>query len=457
MIGAGGIIRQEAPPLAAPLWRFVVPSLFGILFFLVPVSYDGRLTIVMGALSDASIAALKPWLGATAAGLTVIAAVMSALATFLRPAWLARSDSLRALFAVSHGWLALRITGAVVAVMILGRLGPEWIYGPATGGTILNDLAVIIIVYFFFAGILLPFLTHYGLMEFIGVLVRGFFRRVFALPGRSSIDAVASWMGSAPVGVLITIQQYESGYYSGREAAVIATNFSVVSTAFCAAIAGFMGIGHMFVPFYLTVVVAGLIAAVITPRLPPLSSKRDAYSDQAGRQIDETVPAGQSSFGFALRQARQRAAFGPGLGRVLKIGLGNAADIWFGLLPAVMAVGTFALVIATYTPLFNWLAVPFEVLLRALRIPESGAAAPAMLIGFADQFLPAIIGKSIDSEMTRFVVACISVTQLIYMSELGVLLLKSPIPLGLRDLAAIFLIRTLIVLPVIAAAAHWLY
>ena len=35
------------------------------------------------------------------------------------------------------------------------------------------------------------------------------------------------WVG--PVGVLITLQQYERGYYTAREAATICTNFSVVS------------------------------------------------------------------------------------------------------------------------------------------------------------------------------------------------------------------------------------
>ena len=47
------------------------------------------------------------------------------------------------------------------------------------------------------------------------------------------------------------------------------------------------------------------------------------------------------------------------------------------------------------------------------------------------------------------------IVQLIYMSEVGILLLKSPIPLRLGDLAAIFLVRTAIALPVVAAIAHF--
>jgi nucleoside recognition membrane protein YjiH len=91
-----------------------------------------------------------------------------------------------------------------------------------------------------------------------------------------------------------------------------------------------------------------------------------------------------------------------------------------------------------------------------LRIPEAAAAAPTMLVGFADMFLPAVLGKGIDSELTRFVIASVSLTQLIYMSEVGVLLLKSKIPLNLLELFAIFIIRTLITLPLIALIAHTL-
>ena len=50
-----------------------------------------------------------------------------------------------------------------------------------------------------------------------------------------------------------------------------------------------------------------------------------------------------------------------------------------------------------------------------------------------------------------------SVTQLIYMSEVGGLLLGSKIPVNFKDLIFIFLLRTLIAFPIIAAAAHILF
>ena len=80
-----------------------------------------------------------------------------------------------------------------------------------------------------------------------------------------------------------------------------------------------------------------------------------------------------------------------------------------------------------------------------------------MVVGFADMFLPSILGAGIESEMTRFVIAVVSVTQLIYMSEVGGLILGTKIPLKFLDLVIIFLLRTLISLPIAALMAHLIF
>ena len=121
-----------------------------------------------------------------------------------------------------------------------------------------------------------------------------------------------------------------------------------------------------------------------------------------------------------------------------------------------LKAGTTALVVAEHTPLFEYLGRPFLPLLEWLRIPDAEAASHTVLVGFADMFIPSIMAASLQDEMTRFVIATLSVTQLIYLSEVGALLLGSSIPLRFRDLIAVFLLRTLVTLPVIAAMGHWL-
>ena len=129
-------------------------------------------------------------------------------------------------------------------------------------------------------------------------------------------------------------------------------------------------------------------------------------------------------------------------------------DIWIGLLPAVMAIGTVDLEDAEHTPLFDWLSMPLVPLLEVLGLPEATQAASALMLGFADMFLPALVGRGIESELTRFVVVTVSIVQLIFISEVGVLILKSKIPLNLLELFAIFILRTVIGIMLVTAIAR---
>jgi nucleoside recognition membrane protein YjiH len=454
-------LLDDQPPADTPfnlrqLLIFLIPSLLGVLLFLTPIVYDGKVTIGLGVMADALKAALSAWLPAIATGLLLVSATLGVFASLLKPRWITARPALNELFNLHPLWLGLRVLGAVFAAMTLWQFGPEWIWNANTGGVVLKDLAPVLITFFLVAGLILPLLTDYGLMEFCGTLVRNVFRKVFGLPGRSAIDAIASWLGSGTVGVLITAQQYHKGFYSAREAAVIATNFSIASIAFSLLITSFMKLDHLFVPFYLTVVVAGLAAAIITPRNPPLSWKKDEYVAGVGKQIKEDVPAGTSLLRWGMLQAVKRANANPSPTQMVKVGVHNVVDIWLGLLPLVMAIGTLSLAVAEFTPIFNWLSYPIVPLLELLQLPEAAKAAPAILVGFADMFLPAVLGKGIESELTRFVVACVSLTQLIYMSEVGVLIIKAKLPLNILELFVIFIIRTLITLPIIALMAHWI-
>ncbi|WP_408011783.1 YjiH family protein [Pseudalkalibacillus sp. A8] len=434
--------------------KFFIPSLFGLFLFLVPVPYEGKWTIGVGILAENLQAVFEPYLPLFMTSVLVLSVVLSVICSVMKPDWMTSSKFLNDLFNVSGFWISMRILGSIFAIMTMYKLGPEFIWSDLTGGTVLFSLVPVLTTWFLFAGLLMPLLLDFGLMEYIGTVVRKVMRPLFKLPGRSSIDAIASWMGSGTVGVLITTKQYEEGYYSKREAAVIATNFSVASIAFSLVVISFIGLDHLFVPFYLTVVVSGLIAAIVCPRIPPLSLKKETYYEPVGKQISEDVPDGVSRSQYAFELAVTKASKVKSAKNVIVSGFQNVLDIWFGLIPLVMALGTLALVLVEYTPMFDYLAYPIVPILELLQLPEAKAAAPAMLVGFADMFLPAVVGKSIESELTRFVIAGVSLTQLIYMSEVGILLLKSKIPLNFLELGIIFLQRTIITLPIIVAMAH---
>ena len=434
---------------------------------LVPIRFGDTINIGLGILADelrARAAGLLP-------GLVTSVIVLSAAATIAMTVFRSRLSaeaasrleasptvkSLLAVFLVGPMTLVARIVGAIAASLVLFQRGPEWLISDATGGVILNDLIPVIVAIFVVAPFLLPLETDFGLMELFGTLCRRVFRPLFTMPGRSSIDAIASWMGSAPVGVLITVQQYEQGFYTEREAATIATTFSVVSLAFALVIIDFVGLSELFLPYYGAILLAGVVAAIIMPRLPPLSRKRDIYYELAGKQITEDLPPGRSllSWGFELAVWRARRA--PTVSALLRRAVFNIYDIWFALLPLIMSIGALALVLTEHTPIFTLLSAPLVPFLTVLGIPEASAAAPAFLVGFADQFLPAVLGQSIESEHTRFVIAGAAVTQLVYMSELGALILNSKIPVTVGELFVIFLLRTLITVPVLAGVAALIF
>jgi len=448
--------KGDTPPInRRSILKFLIPSLLGVGLFLIPFSTGETVNIGMGVMADGLNALLGDALPAIAVVLLCLSLTLTVLAKTFKPQWL-RQGSLKEMFDVGGIWLVMRALGAVFATMTYFQVGPGFITAASTGGVMLNDLAPVLLTFFFFAALLLPLLVDFGFMEFIGSLVRKPFRIIFGLPGRSAIDATASWMGSGTVGVLITTQQYEQGYYNQREAAAIATNFSIVSIAFALLVSSFIGIDHLFVEFYFTVVIAGLVAAVIVPRLPPLSKKSNAYYAPVGCQMAEENTRGVGLLRYSLEVAAARAETAPGPRKLMRFALFNVADIFLGLIPLVFAIGTVALILAEFTPVFTWLSYPMVPVLEWMRLPEAEAAAPAILVGFADMFLPAVLASGIESELTRFVIACLSLTQLIYMSEIGALLLKSKIPVKLWELFVIFLLRTAITLPIIVLMGHWL-
>ena len=439
------------------LLKFIIPSSIGVLLFLTPIFIDGRATIGMGILVDLLRDATQDYLPAFATMLLLVSCLCSTyFSLFRKNESNRRINQIQQIFTTSPAWLILRILGSLFAVLVLFDIGPEWISSPATGGTMLFQLAGTLTVFFLVACFLLPFLIDYGIAEFMGTLLQKPFLWAFRLPGRASIDTLASWLGSAPVGVLITIQQYEKGYYSGREAAVIATNFSIASIAFCALVAKLIEIDHRFFEFYFSIMFSGLIAALIIPRIWPLARKKDVYLIEQDGFTDKPE-AGTGLLRWALIQGINKARTAPNLKQLLKNAFINLLDIWFSLLPSVVAIGTIVLALTEFTPIFTIMTKPLVPILELMQIPEAAAAAPAFLVGFADMYLPAVIGKNIASEMTRFVIGCVSITQIIYMTEVGTLILKSKIPLQIGELFIIFTLRTLITLPIITAIAHFIY
>ncbi len=459
MINRGESMNQQRFTLTSHL-RFIIPSLIGIFLFIIPIPQEDGITIPIAILSgwlQDSIGTLVP---AIMTGLIVLTVIGTFITKAAQPEAIKKSPFFYNLFNVPAVWVVVRVLGAVYAVMTLFKIGPEWVWSDATGGLLLNSEGLLTILFsvFLFAGLFLPLLLNFGLLELFGALLTKIMRPLFGLPGRSSIDCLASWLGDGTIGVLLTNKQYEEGYYTKKEAAIIGTTFSVVSITFSLVVISEVGLGDYFIPFYLTVAAAGLISAIILPRIPPLSRKPDTYyNGQEGKDTMEVIPEGYTRFGYGYESALVQAKNNNSVSKFFADGMKNVLDMWMGVAPIVMAIGTTALIVAENTPFFEWIGMPFIPLLELLQVPEATEASKSILVGFADMFLPAIFGGGIESELTRFVIASLSVTQLIYMSEVGGLLLGSKIPVDFKDLVIIFLQRTFLTLFVIVGIAHMIF
>ena len=430
---------------------------------MIPVKFDGEWTIIVKIFADFIAKTIGDYLPALCTIIITISFVMSVLASF-NVKFIKENKLLDQTFSVTPVWLVLRILGFIVVWMVVLKdklnFGPffDMIVADESATFILNDLLTSLVIIFVIASMLLPLLLDFGLLEFIGAIFTKIMRPVFLIPGRAAVDCITSWIGDGTLGVMLTANQYESGYYSAKEAAIISTNFSAVSITFSLIVLSQVDMVDYFGVYYLLVCLVGIVCAIIVPRIPPLSLKKDDYVVDSNHDNKDIAENYNSSVQYGLNLAIKRAESHKGIGEFLKNGIENAFGMWFSVMPIVMIIGTASLVLSNNTHVFEILGKPFLPLLNFLKVPESLAASKTMIVGFSDMFTPSIIAAStIQSQMTKFIVATISVTQLIYLSEVGGLILASSIPVNLFELFVIFIERTIISLLIVAPIAHLLF
>ncbi len=345
---------------------------------------------------------------------------------------------------VINGWFA----GNVVFDAILNA---------DTGGLMAGPEGLLTTLYItFFIGILiLPLLTHFGAVEFIGTICAPIVEKVFKVPGYSAVDAIASFVGDGTIGIVVTDTQYKRGYYSKREAYIIATSFSIVGIAFASAVAAELGLTRIFPIFYLTIALSVIIIAIITARLPLKKYPHEYYENQEPKHFPKSddISTSKHAFNLAINQAASVK-----VNKLFKESFTSILNIYIGFLPIIMLVGTTALVIATYTDFFLIISAPLIPIYDALGFTREVAEmmAPATIVGFADMYLPALFIKEATSEAARFFIGVLAFTQLVFMSETGMVLLKTSIGLNFFDVVKVFLYRTLLSIPIVLSLTYLL-
>lgn len=290
--------------------------------------------------------------------------------------------------------------------------------------------------------VFLAFLVGYGLMEFIGVFMKPVMRPVFKTPGRSAVDAVASFVGSYSIALLITNRVFKEGKYTIKEACIIATGFSTVSATFMVIVAktlGLMNIWNLY--FWITFIVTFVVTA-ITVRLFPLNKKSDTYITEVG---DPEPNFKGNYFINALNEGLTATSKAPTLLKSIKDNLKDGFIMAMGILPSIMSVGFLGLVIAKYTPVFDIIGYIFYPFTLILRIPQPMLAAKASAVGIAEMFLPALLVKSAPI-ITKFVIGVTSISSILFFSASIPCILSTDIPISVKDIVIIWFERTLLTL-----------
>ncbi len=444
-------------------FKFIGLSLIGLLLFFIPLPINGEFTIFFGFLVGFAQDHISDFLLLFGAILSIITILLTILKLIFKDKTIFYFDWFDDIIKASVPGSIVRILGSAFYLIvyfdlqldfnIIGSLSFPIINHEYTGQVIVYDFIVILFVTFLVGNLLLPLLIDFGLLEFMGSLLSRFTRKLFKIPGRATIDGMASAVGDGTIGIVITDKQYRDGYYTRREAVTIASSFSIVGIAFTITISEMLGFTNQFILFYGTILFAVLIAAVIIPRTPFIKKFEDEYYE--GKKNPNLAPEGKVTFKEAYNIGLEKAD-NTTLKEVYPSYLKSILSIYFTFIPIILFVGTTALAIAELTPIFDILSKPLVPVMNLLQIPDAEAAAIGSIVGIADMYLPAIMVAD-SAEMTRFIIGTLSFTQLIFLSETGTILLKTKMKLNILDVILIFVIRTLITFPIIVAIAHIIF
>lgn len=423
-------LKTETSVYVKNISKLLLFSAVGIFMFFIPIRLGDSSTIPLDHIVTwlrESLGPLVPWYA-----LAVILA--GALYPFITGTW--KKSWVDRVFSL------LKILGLVTALLLITQTGPGWLFDPDIGPFLFEKLVIPVGILVPVGSVFLALLVGYGLLEFVGVLVRPIMRRVWKTPGRSAIDAVASFVGSYSIGLLITNRLYKEGYYTAKEATIIATGFSTVSATFMIVVAKNLGLMEYWnLYFWLTLVVTFLVTA-LSVHLPPIRNKSEAYAD--GKGIPEPEVR-QQLFQTAIREALNAANQAPALHRNIWSNLKDGLVMTMAILPSILSVGLIGLLLAKFTPVFDWIGYLFLPFTWLVQLPEPMLAAKASAVEIAEMFLPALLAAEAPL-VTKFVIGIVSVSSILFFSASIPCILSTEIPVSIGELILIWVERTILTL-----------
>ena len=411
-------------------WRFFLYSAIGSFAFFVPFTVGEKNTILLDHIVG--------WLQSSLAGalpyITLVMITAGAVYQFATGKW--REDKARAVFAF------LSALAVVLCAMLVFNFGPAFLFDERLGPFILNKLVIPVGLLIPVGAVFLGLLVGFGLMEFIGVMVQRFMRPVYRTPGKSAVDAVASFLGSYSLGLLITNRVYRTGGYTAREASIIAAGFSTASATFMVVVARTLDLMHIWGVYFAVTLLVCFLVTIVVVRIPPLSTIPDDYYPGATPQPEERVEG--NLFAAAWKEAKAFLAQAESLPKTIWRNFKDGVIMTIQVIPGIMAVGIIGLALAFYTPAFKILGALFYPLAWVFQLPDPWRASEAFAIGLSERFLPATLAAGNESDVLRFTVGVVSISQVFFFSSMIPAVLATDIPLKISHMVIIWFQRVVL-------------
>ena len=411
---------QEAR--ASGILRLVGFSMIGVFIFFVPVTLGGKKSIPL----DHMVAYLRDLMGPAAPYYALSMILAGAAYPFVTGSY--KGSPTDSIFSL------LKIFGVAAAVCALTGWGPAFLHSQDMLPFLFDKLVIPVALIVPVGAVFLAFLVNYGLLECIGVFLQRLMRALFKTPGRSAIDAVASFVGSYSIGILITNRVYKAGQYSQKEAAIIVTGFSTVSATFMIVVARTLDLMPVWNTYFWTTLVITFLVTAITVRIPPLSKMNDHARDR------EPDFVSGSRIAMALEHGLAVARSAPGVLENIRLTFREGLVMTLSILPSIMSVGLIGLLLAKYTPLFDWFGCLFYPFTALFGIESAMALARASATGLAEMFLPALLMGEAD-QVARFATGVVSVSGVLFFSASIPCILSTEIPIGVGRLVLVWFLR----------------
>lgn len=411
--------------------KFILCSLLGFFMFFVSIPFNGKTTIPV----DHITTLLRNALGVTVQGYIVLIVVaIGAILPFVQKTW---NKSVKDLV-----FSIFKVIGLICAVMYEFHLGPEELLSnpdllPYLFVTLCCSLCFLIPI----GAVFLSFLTDYGLMEFVAVFLQPIMRKIWKTPGRSAIDAVASFVGSYSLALIITDDMYLKGRYTKKEAYIIATGFSTVSTTFMVVVAKTLDLMDRWNFYFWTTLLITFIVTAIVARVYPTAKVPDEYMEGVAPNPEATVTKDHLSVAWheALEAVNRSGNIGTNVLKNTKDGMRMVTNI----LPTILSIGLLGMLLALYTPIFNIIGYIFYPFTLLVRIPDALLAAQSLATTIAEMFLPAAFVAS-AALATRYVVAVCCISELLFFSAVIPCILSTKIPVKVGELIVLWIERVIL-------------